>query len=51
MKRRAFVVGVFGVAEADEEPALSAAFASQRHDHLRRSAGDILNSRVKCTFA
>jgi len=28
VKRRAFVVGVFGVAEADEEPALSAAFAA-----------------------
>jgi len=27
VERSAFVVGVFGVAEADEEPALSAAFA------------------------
>ena len=32
VERGAFVFGVFGVAEADEETALAAAFAFSRHD-------------------
>jgi len=36
VKRGAFVVGVFGVAEADKESALSAVFAFAFHDGLER---------------
>ena len=34
VKCRTFVVGVFGAAEADEEPALSAGFVFSFHDGL-----------------